>query len=79
MTQNDVFNLMVKHTREVLPWLQEHEFHNDVRLVDLGANSVDRVEIVVMTLEALSLKLPLVATQKAQNLDELAALLHAHL
>nr|WMS58799.1 polyketide biosynthesis acyl-carrier-protein AcpK [Pseudomonas sp. QS1027] len=79
MTQAEVFELLVKHTREVIPGLEQRQFEWQDRLVDLGANSVDRVEIVAMTLSSLALRLPLVKTQGANNIGELAELLHERL
>ncbi|KFF43097.1 MULTISPECIES: acyl carrier protein [Pseudomonas] len=78
MTQAEVFDLIVKHARETLPELQQPIARND-RLVDLGANSMDRADIVAMTLSALGLRMPMVQTQAARNIGELAELLHGKL
>ncbi|MBA1429397.1 MULTISPECIES: acyl carrier protein [Pseudomonas fluorescens group] len=78
MTQADVFDLIVKHTRETLPELAQ-PIGQDDRLVDLGANSMDRADIVAMTLSALGLRMPMVQTQQARNIGELAKLLHGKL
>jgi polyketide biosynthesis acyl carrier protein len=79
MRVEDVFEVITRHTCEVLPDLESHEFQFDDTLRALGANSVDRSEIVMMTLESLSLSIPLVETIKAQNMGELAHLLHGRL
>lgn len=76
MTEDDIFEVITRHAREVLPALQDHTFQRTDSLKALGANSIDRSEIVVMTLESLSLNLPLVETAKAQNITELAQILH---
>ncbi len=77
MTQQDIFNLIVAHTREIMPGLDQHSFKPEDRLADLGANSIDRADIVMMTLEALSLRIPLVELANARNIGELSALLAA--
>ncbi|KTT63893.1 hypothetical protein NS383_17615 [Pseudomonas oryzihabitans] len=79
MTQAEVFDLIVRHAREVLPSLGQRVVGRGDRLVDLGANSVDRVEIVAMTLSSLALRLPLAQTMGARNIGELAELLHGRL
>lgn len=79
MNQQAIFDLIVKHSREVVPNISEHTFQWDDQLKELGANSMDRAEIVMMTLESLALKIPLVRTTQAGNLGELAELLHAEL
>jgi polyketide biosynthesis acyl carrier protein len=76
---SDVVKIIAEHARAVVPELQEHEFAPDDRLAELGANSIERAEIVVLTLSSLSLRIPLVATLQARNIGELAELLHARL
>ncbi|MFD0021717.1 acyl carrier protein [Streptomyces sp. NPDC058382] len=77
MPDTKVFDLIVEHTREVLPELEGHRFTPSDSLRDLGANSIDRAEIIMMTLESLSLNVPLVELADAKNISELADLLHA--
>lgn len=79
MTIEDIFAIVVAHTREVLPGLDDHAFQFSDSLRELGANSIDRSEIVMLTLESLSLKIPMIEVAKAGNMGELAGLLHARL
>lgn len=79
MSVENVFNIITGHAREVLPSLADHQFQFTDSLRDLGANSIDRSEIVMLTLESLSLRIPLVQVAKAENIGELASLLHAKL
>jgi len=76
MNKEDIFEVIVGHTREVIPELEEHDFKTDDALKDLGANSIDRSEIVMMTLESLSLNIPLVEIAGAGNMGELASILY---
>jgi polyketide biosynthesis acyl carrier protein len=77
VTREAVFNLLVGHVREVVPDLAAHQFSSTDSLKDLGANSIDRAEILVMTLDDLSLKVPLVEFAGAANLGELTDWIHA--
>lgn len=77
MTEQHVFDVITRHAREVLPRLEKHDFQSTDSLRELGANSVDRSEIIMMTLESLSLSIPLIAMAKAQNIGELAGIIHA--
>lgn len=77
MTIEDIFAIIVGHTREVLPGLDDHQFQFSDSLRELGANSIDRSEIVMLALESLSLKIPMIEVAKAENMGELAGLLHA--
>ena len=77
MTEDRVFQTIVDNARTIVPRLAEHDFLRSDSLRDLGANSVDRSEIVMTTLEDLSLDIPLVAIARAENIGELAQLMCA--
>jgi polyketide biosynthesis acyl carrier protein len=76
---SEIFAIVTRHVREVVPGLESHSFQPTESLKELGANSIDRSEIVMMTLDTLSLKIPLVETVKASNIGELVSLLHARM
>lgn len=77
MNQEQIFEIIVGHTREILPDLEGHEFQQTDSLRSLGANSVDRADILMMTLETLALQIPLMEMAKAENIWELAGIIHA--
>lgn len=79
MNTEQIFSVICANTKEVLPGLDEHTFSKTDKLVELGANSVDRSEIVIMTLEKLNLKMSLVETFGPSNIGELAELLATRL
>ena len=79
MTVEEIFNIIVGHAREVLGSLDDHAFQFSDSLRELGANSIDRSEIVMLTLESLSLNIPLIQVVKAEKMGDLASLLHAKL
>ncbi len=79
MNKEQIFEIIVRHTRDVLPGFEDRQFQFSDSLRELGANSIDRSEIVMLTLESLSLKIPLIRVVKAENIGELADLLHAEL
>ena len=76
MNKEDIFTLITQNAREIMPQLESHEFQWTDSLRALGANSIDRSEIVMMTLEAMALDIPLAETIHAENIGALAALLH---
>jgi polyketide biosynthesis acyl carrier protein len=79
MNQEGVLAVIARHAREIVPGLADHQFSFDDRLRDLGANSVDRSEIIMMTLESLDLHVPLIEVARAENIGELAGILHGKL
>ncbi|MCG7409128.1 acyl carrier protein [Paenibacillus sp. ACRRX] len=76
MNKDLIFNIVINHSRELLPELEGHKFQYTDRLTDLGANSVDRAEIVMMTMESLSLHIPRVELFGASNIGELVDLIY---
>ncbi len=79
MNKTEIFEIIKRHTQEVIPGLENHTFVNSDRLIDLGANSVDRAEIVMRTMESLSLQIPRVELFGAKNIGELADVLYGKL
>ncbi len=75
MNQEQVLNIIISHAREVVPELEQHQFTAEDSLRELGANSIDRSEILLMTMESLSLRLPLVHFAAAKSIGELANLM----
>ncbi|HEX6095447.1 MAG TPA: acyl carrier protein [Thermoanaerobaculia bacterium] len=74
MTKTEILDLIASHTRDILPGLDAHQFVADDRLVDLGANSVDRAEIAMLVQESLGLSVPRVDLFGPKNIGELADL-----
>ncbi len=72
MDNDEIFGTIIRYTCEVIPELEGHEFQRSDRLKDLGANSVDRAEIVMLTMESLALQIPRVELSGVTNIGELA-------
>lgn len=79
MEINDIIKIIGENTCVVIPDLSGHQFKPSDALRDLGANSVDRSEIVMMTLESLMLRTPLRDFAAAENIGELAGILYEKL
>ncbi len=79
MNSAQVFDVICEQITEVLYELEGQTFKKEDSLVSLGANSIDRSEILMMTLEALDLQIPLVDTFGPKNIGELAEHLAAKL
>lgn len=76
MNKSEIFEIVTCHAREVIPALSDHEFKHSDALRNLGANSIDRSEIVMMSLESCSLNIPLIETVRAQSIGELVDILY---
>jgi len=75
MNKDELFQLVIRHVREVIPELEPHRFEYSDRLQELGANSMDRAEILMLVLDSLSLQVPRVELFGPKNLGELIDLL----
>jgi polyketide biosynthesis acyl carrier protein len=74
VTKTELLDLIAWHTREILPGLEAHQFVASDRLVELGANSVDRAEIAMLVQESLDLSVSRVELFGPKNIGELADL-----
>jgi polyketide biosynthesis acyl carrier protein len=72
MNKSELLELIAQHTREIIPGLDGHQFVASDRLVDLGANSIDRAEIAMLVQETLGLSVPRVELFGPKNIGELA-------
>lgn len=79
MEKSAILELIVRHSLEVLPDLEGRTLQGHDSLQELGANSLDRAEIVALVLDSLSLRVPRVELVGPRNLNELAELLSAKL
>jgi polyketide biosynthesis acyl carrier protein len=76
VSKETIVEVIIRHTREVIPHLERYQLQPSDSLKALGANSIDRADIIMMTLESLCLNIPLVAMAKAENIGELAGIIH---
>ncbi|AOY83399.1 acyl carrier protein [Moorena producens JHB] len=79
MSKEQVLKLITKYTREVAPELEEVPLEPTDSLKNLGIDSVNRAEIIMMVMEDLSLNIPRVEFAGANNIGELADLFAAKL
>lgn len=74
MSKDAVLKVLKQKVLEILPELPTETITFDKSLKELGANSIDRMDIIVKTMEALEIKLPMVETAKATNIGDLVEL-----
>ena len=79
MKKNNVFKVIVEHCCQVIPALRSHSFEPEDRLKDLGANSLDRGEIIDLVMESLALECPRVELFGAETIGELVEKIHEKL
>lgn len=72
MTKDEILNVLKTNLYEILPELEDEEFSLSEKLVDLGLNSIDRGELITLTLESLDSDASRIEFVKAQTIEELA-------
>ncbi|MDQ0059008.1 acyl carrier protein [Paenibacillus harenae] len=75
MTEEKVFEIVKESIGEILFDLDLSLVQPQHSLKELGANSIDRMEITVRAMEMLSLKIPLVEFGKVSNIQGLVDIL----
>lgn len=75
MDVNQILEIIIDNTKQVVPGLDDHDFSASDSLRSLGANSIDISEIVMLTLESIGVSIPLIQLAKAENIGELARLI----
>jgi acyl carrier protein len=76
MTKEQIFEVVKNHIIDTLEEIDEAEIEAQKSMKDLGANSLDIVEIVSCSMRELKVKVPRSELQKLQNIQELVDLLH---
>ncbi len=76
MTKQQIFELIKNSIREIVPEINADTVKIEQSLRDLGVNSIDRVDIIIMTMENLNIKMPLVEFGKLKNIDGIVDLLY---
>lgn len=79
MTREEIFEVIKQQIKAVLFSLPMEQVTIDKSLKDLGANSVDRMEIAVMSMEQLGITAPLVEMGNIKNLQGLVEYFHGKL
>jgi polyketide biosynthesis acyl carrier protein len=76
VTKDQIFEVIKKNVLYVLPDLPAEAIRVEESLKDLGANSVDRMDIVMESMEALQLKIPLTHLAQVKNIQGLVDLFY---
>lgn len=76
ITKTDVFDVVKNNILHSLTTLDPTAIQREASMKDLGANSIDRADVVVKSMADLSLKIPLIEFAKVSNIGGLVDLLY---
>ena len=77
MTKDQVYSVVKKHLLDTVDGLDESQIDPAKSMKDLGANSLDIVEIVSVSMRELKVKVPRSELTKLTNIGGLVELLHS--
>ncbi len=76
MNRDHVKTVVVKHLVQAVDTLDPSKIDTSMSMKDLGANSLDIVEVVSAAMRELKIKVPRAELSKLTNVDQLIDLLH---
>ncbi len=76
MTREHVLEVVKRHLVDTIEELEGVEIDPAKSMVDLGANSLDIVEVVSSSMRELKVKVPRSELNKLANINDLVELLH---
>lgn len=77
MNSDTISDLLIASIRTTVPELADHPIGRNDAMADLGVDSMERSEIIIATLEAIGLEVPMVQLHGPRNIGELADRMHA--
>lgn len=75
-SKEHILSVVKKHLIDILEDIDESEIDSSKSMKDMGANSLDIVEVVSCSMRELKVKVPRSELAKLQNIDELVDMLH---
>jgi polyketide biosynthesis acyl carrier protein len=78
MTGDEVFDVVRRNILEVLPELRPELITEDATMRELGANSLDRTDVVIGSQDDLGITVPATALAGATDIGGLVSILRAH-
>lgn len=75
MSKQMIFEMMKESISIILPDIEPDQLSIDDSLKEIGANSVDRMDIIIDMMEKLDIKLPLIEFGELKNMGEIVDLL----
>lgn len=77
MTKEAIFEIIKRHLLEILPDLDAAKLVPSQSMKDLGANSLDRADVIIQAKEELGLKFPLHEVGALENMQGLVDFFYA--
>lgn len=76
MGKEEIFNVIKEAISYIVPEINVNEITIEDSLKELGANSVDRAEILFMALEDSNVKIPMISFNDAKNIKDIVDIIY---
>lgn len=76
MNKEEIIELVKNEIVEVLPLVKKDEIMAEKKLVDYGANSLDRAEVAIKCMTKLNIKIPPEKLGEVKNINDLCEILY---
>ncbi|BCJ93982.1 acyl carrier protein [Anaerocolumna cellulosilytica] len=77
MDKNNIFSILKSIIVQILPEIDIEQITLEDSLKEIGANSIDRMDIIIETMEQLGVKIPLVEFGQLKNIEGIVDLLYS--
>lgn len=76
MSKEEIFEILKEQILEIIPELDLSEVTMKDSLKEIGANSVDRADIIIVTMESLDIRIPMIQFGKAANIGDIVEIMY---
>tara|TARA_R110002110_G_scaffold415800_1_gene656306 strand:+ start:62513 stop:62761 length:249 start_codon:yes stop_codon:yes gene_type:complete len=76
MDKKSIFLAIQKSVLLIMDGVDEKQIQKSDSLKSLGANSIDRAEIIMLTLENLNIRIPMIDFAQAKNIDDICNIIY---
>jgi len=76
MSKEEIFEIVKNCVVDILPDINENDIKITDALKDLGANSIDRMDVTIGCMKALKLKVPMIRFGNISNIQGLVDVLY---
>ena len=76
MSKEEIFEIIKENILDIIPELDLSEVTMKDSLKEIGANSVDRADIIMFTMESLNIRIPMVKFGNAANIGDIVDIMY---
>ena len=76
MSKEEIFEIIKENILDIIPELDLSEATMKDSLKEIGANSVDRADIIMFTMESLNIRIPMVKFGNAANIGDIVDIMY---